>query len=144
MESTTNLKQEIQSSKSASIVGFFLDAEEYNNVDHDLRTAALEAAARLVNDPATNEKDTNYLHGLLDNIAEKSHDDLQDDVKELLMSWADDSKLAEIALDEDEDTDIRMKAVGKMTDKNLLLDVAADSEDENVRQAAKRRIKELR
>ena len=144
MESTTNLKQEIQSSKSASIVGFFLDTEEYNNVDCDLRMAALTAAVRLVNDPATDEKDTNYLHGLFDCIAEKTHDDLQEDVKELLMSWADDSKLVEIALDEEEDTDIRINAVAKMTDKNLLLDVAADSEDEAVRQAAKRRIKELR
>ena len=138
------LARDIQRSLSANIIGFFLDAGSEHDIDNDYREMALEAAGRFVNDPNTDNGDKNYLHIQLDTIAEDSDDDLQGEAKELIMSWADDETLAKIALDEHENEDIRISALRKITNKDLLLDIAADSEDEIVRQAAKLHIKSLK
>jgi hypothetical protein len=144
------LARDIQDSQSAYIIGFFLDEGQTHNVDNDYREAAMTAAARFIKDPATDSATKKDLLNTLEVIAEayakaKDNDDLQQEAKELLISLVDDDVgLSEIALDEDEDADNRVKAIERMTDKNLLLDVAADSEDDEVRQAAKNRIKELK
>ena len=138
------LTKEIFSSTSAHIVGFFLGSENSEYIEQDIRQTALGAAERLIKGHDTDSADKSYLQRVLNCIADDDGDDLHDDVKEFLMSRADDSELAKIALDDDEDSDVRIKAVRKMTDPDKLLDIAADSEDDDVRQAAKNRIKAFR
>lgn len=104
----------------------------------------MAAAVRLINDTETDNSDKNYLQVLIDDIAEAKDDDLQQDAKELLLSYADDKELSEIALNEDEETEMRVNAVEKMSDMDMLLDIASDAGDDDVRQAAKKRIRELR
>lgn len=144
MKTQDGLSKDILESPSANIVGYFLDTERCDEVDHNYREAALAAAIRLINSGETEAKDKSYLQRLISEIAEAKEDDLQGEAKELLLSCASESELSEIALDDGEDTDVRVNALAKMTDKDLLLDVAADSDDDDVRQAAKNRIKELR
>ena len=137
------LANDILNSPSIYIVSYFLDTDMDGEVEESYREAALKAAARLLHDDKTNSDDKDFLRKLINEVAENDDDSLYEEAKEVLMLRADDSALLEIALNDDESTGVRVKAVEKMTDKDLLLDVAADAKDEDVRQAAKKRIKEL-
>ena len=137
------LTKDIQNAQSVSIVGFFLDTDGREYIETDYRKAALERAGRFITGDNASEEDKNYLRVLIDNIAEEDEDELHTDAKEFQVSIADETELSEIALNEDEEYEMRVKAIGRMTDRDKLLDIATDAEDDDVRQAAKARVKEL-
>lgn len=139
-----SLEMDILRERSANIVGFFLDAEDTHNIGYDLRKTAMTAAGKIICEPERNSDHTSYLKGLLEKIAENNDDKLQNEVKELLISLVNDIKLSEIALDKTEDEKLRIKAVERMTDIDLLLDIASDADSCEVRQAAKAQVKGLR
>ncbi|MCL2579564.1 MAG: hypothetical protein FWE32_05980 [Oscillospiraceae bacterium] len=137
------LEKDILDSQSPSIIGFFLDASDSLGVDSTYQKAALMAATRLINDVNTDNESKAYLQGQISEIADRDSGELQDEAKIALLSWATDSDLSGIAIDDCENFEMRTKAIEKITDKDVLLDVATDADDKQIRQAAKVRIKEL-